>query len=85
MRGGMLAEFSAISPELSLHKYGLRILTASIPENKLFPHFETRRAVWALNPRFISRGFAQRFSVVLALYQAHRIRTASSLFRCLPN
>ncbi|CAE6835807.1 hypothetical protein R75483_06910 [Paraburkholderia domus] len=57
----MLVEFSAASSEFSLHKYGLRILTVSVPENTLFAHFEARRAVFALNPRFTSYGFAKKF------------------------
>ncbi|WP_429326092.1 hypothetical protein [Paraburkholderia sp. GAS348] len=48
------------SSEFSLYKYGLRILTAFIPENTLFAHFETRRAVLVLYPRFTSHGFAQK-------------------------
>jgi hypothetical protein len=85
MRCGMLAEFSAASSEFSLHKYGLRILTVSIPENTLFAHFETCRAVLVPNPRFTSLGFAQtsfgRPGVMPDVFDPHNVAPV----RCLPN
>ena len=85
MRCASLTESSSVRSEFSSHKYGLRILTRSIPENTLFEHFETRGVVLVLNPRFTSKDFAWIFSVALVRYFAHPICTMSSLFRCSPN
>jgi hypothetical protein len=68
-----------------LHKYGLRMLTVSIPENTLFAHFETRRAFWRSIHVSLLTVSPKYFLVALVSCQAHPIRTTSSLFRCSPN
>ncbi|MEZ0605449.1 hypothetical protein ACAX43_25270 [Paraburkholderia sp. IW21] len=80
----MIEEISAAHSEFSLHKYGLRMLTVFIPENTLLAHFETRRAVLALNPRFTPYGFAQAlFGCPCAMPGASDPHDIIS-FRCSP-